>query len=231
MKIHYLGGLLALGISTGMAGAKEQQMGSDTSSKQPSGSQATAGSSESPGIERPDSSTREMPNGTQGVTNTQSQSQTQAIPDRNIASVSFQSGQSDISANNAATLRSSINAAQQNGEIQKAVVAAWPDQLGTQNSNTNQVTQNLAQQRADAIERQLKDSGIQNVQTHVMTDSEPTWVESTFSAVPNPMGTDSTASTGTNATADQVRSILREEGGPGKAVVILQSEPAPTVAE
>ena len=143
--------------------------------------------------------------------------------DKDITTVNFKKGSSNLSNAEISSLKSLVTAAKKNGVVEEFVVAAWSDQeYPTAPDQKLTVKQrDLADKRNDQIKNVLKEADSGTVSTYSMAE-RPSWIAKTFNTEDAQV-----KGAGKNSSADDQAEIhigkrLRDKGGPSKAVVVVK---------
>lgn len=137
--------------------------------------------------------------------------------------VNFQPGQATLSETEKENLRNMGRTMRQHGEIRQAKIAAWSDKPHPRTGNLSREDRKLADRRLDEIERFLEDDqNITSVKEFNMAERS-SWVGRMFHTEQAELDAEFARRGKTEVTNDEFR-VIRQEGGPSKAVVILKHE-------
>lgn len=142
---------------------------------------------------------------------------------KHTATVSFEPGKSTLSAGERQNLAAVVAAVRQDATIGSAIVAAWSDQEypASKDQSLAKAERQLADARLASVREALTNLGVSSVETHSMAE-HPSW----FSRL---MNTEDTKVKGEGKVKDandemimEIGKLLRDRGGPGKAVVLIR---------
>ena len=144
---------------------------------------------------------------------------------KDTATISFEKGKHAVSESERSNIAAVVSAVRSNATISKAVIAAWSDKEYPikKGQNLEKSDRRLATQRAEAIRESLKALDVRDVEIHSMAE-HPTWYGRL-------LNTEDTVVKGEGKIKDtddqhiaEIGRVLRDKGGPGKAVVILRQK-------
>lgn len=146
---------------------------------------------------------------------------------QDYATIEFKKGSSDITESSKKSLKSMIDAARSRGEIDQLHVAVFADKAFPAGANAKDLPdadRTLVQNRIDAIDKYVKDGlNVSGIESYNMAersnwfarafDTKDAELKSLFSQQGAPADVD-----------PQELSVVKKEGGPSKAVVLLEME-------
>jgi len=146
---------------------------------------------------------------------------------KDTATISFEKGKHVVSESERSNLAAVVSAVRSNADISKAVIAAWSDKEYPMKKDQalEKSDRRLANQRAESVRESLMNLGVRDVEIHSMAE-HPNWFGRLFN-------TEDTVVKGEGKIKDindehiaEIGRVLRDKGGPGKAVVILRQKAA-----
>ena len=146
--------------------------------------------------------------------------------DKNISTITFTEGSSNLSDTEQSSLKALVTAAKANGIVDKFVVASWSDQEYPtgKDAKLSSKQRDLADKRNDAIKRVLKAADANDVDTFTMAE-RPTWIGKTFNTEDAQIKGAGKANDMEEAQVTSIGRRLRDKGGPGKSVVVVKYKP------
>ena len=143
------------------------------------------------------------------------------LQDKDMTSISFTTNSAKLSKSEIQSVKSFVDREKTAGtKVDSYIVAAWSDQDYTGTKQTSG-EQKLANNRAKAVEKALKDAGAKSVSTYEMTD-DPSWIAKVFSTIDAELKGAGRTSTTDEKALSEIGQTLRSKGGPGKVVVIAK---------
>ncbi len=142
---------------------------------------------------------------------------------RDYTVITFENGSDQLSDSEKENIRSMVEKARTAGEIENVRVVAWSDrQLPSGREELSKADRDLAKSRLDNIENFVKkELGLRSVKTYSMAEHK-NFISRTFHAAEEELrsifgrrGAD------TEVSHDEMR-VIKDKGGPMKAVIILQ---------
>jgi hypothetical protein len=142
---------------------------------------------------------------------------------KDMTSVTFPKGSDNLSKTDKDHLATLARETNQDATVDKLIVASWSDKEypAQKDAKLDSADRRLADQRADAVKKALKDAGAKSVETFSMAD-HPSWLAKTFNTENAKLkGERKVKSTDDEIIADLGRQI-RAKGGPSTAVIIVK---------
>lgn len=163
----------------------------------------------------------------QSTTSSGMQPQTEKGKIFESAAISFEEGKATLSDQDKSKLRDLAQSLKQNlpegAKISRAKLAVWSDQEHPQKGNLSKADRQLANQRSKNIQDFLKsDVGVSRVTTFNMTENRH-WVGRMFHREEAELDA-AFSQKGEKPVTQKEFSAIKDEGGPSKAVVILEHD-------
>jgi len=145
--------------------------------------------------------------------------------DKDITTVKFNRDSAVLSDSEKSSLRSLVEAAKANKNIDRFIVAAWSDREypASKDQKLSKTERDLAKNRMDTIQAFLKDVGAKDVDTYSFAE-HPSWLARVFN-------TEQAQIKGAGKVKDEEERIvadigkrLRDKGGPGTGVVVVKTK-------
>jgi outer membrane protein OmpA-like peptidoglycan-associated protein len=142
---------------------------------------------------------------------------------KNTSTVNFATKSSTLTPGEIENITAVVNAAKNTGVVSRVIVAAWSDQEYPtgKGANLSKEQIDLAKARAEGIKQALEKLEVKNIETFTMTEN-PSWFGRLFN-------TDETKIKGAGQISDpddrlleEIGRTIKEQGGVGKAVVIVR---------
>lgn len=145
--------------------------------------------------------------------------------DKASTSVSFPKGKSTLTQEETQKLKSYVNDMKNKYRVDTMIVAAWADRDYPPNGETlGDAASKLAEARAEAVQKALKNGGAGDVDTYKMVE-RPNWFQKVFATRGAELkGAADSDNWLTDDVAKDIGSKLRAKGGPGKVVVVTRFE-------
>lgn len=150
------------------------------------------------------------------------------ILDKNVLEISFKKGSANLSEGDRVKLRSLIKSAREEGKIDKVIVATYADKAyrDTANNTYTDAEKDLAEKRADNLEKVLDEIGAGDVDTYNMAE-KPNWFEKNLKTDDATVkkavkGEQSEQKDSENQRLTAIGKALKKEGGASKAVIIIE---------
>jgi hypothetical protein len=146
------------------------------------------------------------------------------LVDKESIKVNFKSGSAEVSVGEQNDLKALVAARQKKGPIARVIIAAWSDK----DYPARKEEQLTAQDRSLALERGanlvsvLKGFGISNLETYSMAEY-PAWISTTLTIKTSKAKGSNTNKDQDDARTQEIAKKLKNRGGKGKAVVLIQN--------
>lgn len=142
---------------------------------------------------------------------------------KDTATVAFKSGSSVLSESERQNLAAIVSAVRMDATVSSAIIAAWSDKEypATKGERLSESERSLADARLAVIEGSLLSLGIKNVETHTMAQ-HPSWIGKLLNTKDAKVKGEGTVEDANDQLATEIGQVLRDKGGPNKAVIIIR---------
>jgi len=142
---------------------------------------------------------------------------------KDTATVSFESGRANISEEERRNLAAVVSAVRADATIASAVVGAWSDKdfPGNKGQQLSTSERRLADERVAAVKDLLINLGVSSFETYTMAESV-SWMGRLFNTDDAKVKGEGRLGDANDQVAAEIGRVLRDKGGPGKAVVIIR---------
>ena len=142
---------------------------------------------------------------------------------KDTVTVAFVSGSSVLSENERKNLMAAVAALRNDSRLSSAIVAAWSDKEypATKGQHLSKSDNHLADARNSVIKKSLSSLGVKSIETHTMAQ-HPSWIGKLFNTDDAKMKGEGVVNDSHDQLINEMGQVLRDKGGPGKAVVILR---------
>ncbi len=149
---------------------------------------------------------------------------------KDTASISFTAGSATVSEGERKNLAAVVAAVRADANIATAIVAAWSDKNypESEGQELSKADRKLAYDRAKATEKVLQGLGVKSVEIHSMAE-RPTWLGKLFNTEDAKLKGEGVLRDANDQLDHDIGKILRNNGGPGRAVVVVRREGDRTV--
>lgn len=143
--------------------------------------------------------------------------------DKEHVTLNFKTGSTTLPQNEIDELKTLVDASKNKAAIEKVIVATWSDKEYPAGSGEklSDADRKLAEQRADTIKKALSSLGVAKVETFSMAE-HPSWIAKTFNTEQAKVKGQGEVKSADDALASEIGKKLRENGGPGTAVVLVR---------
>ena len=150
---------------------------------------------------------------------------TYEILGKDTATVSFAPGSSDLSESEKKNLAAVVNAVRNNANISSAIVAGWSDldYPQTKGLKLGKAERTLAEARIKKVKSALIDLDVKLVTTHSMAE-HPSWLGKLLNTEDTKLKGEGKITDANDHLTEAIGKIMRENGGPGKVVVIVRRQ-------
>jgi hypothetical protein len=147
------------------------------------------------------------------------------ILDKDTVAVDFKNKSSALTDDERKNIEAVVNAVRSDSKVSSVIAAGWADKEYPANKGQSlaQSERNLANARTAAVKDALKKIGIDTVEAHSMAE-QPSWIGKLFNTKDAVVKGDGTVDNANDKLTADLGRILKENGGPGKVVVIVRRE-------
>lgn len=158
-----------------------------------------------------------------GETGTDQMARTNVEMGRDYTVVTFERGSDQLTENEKSNIRSVVEKAKALGEIENVRIVAWSDkQLPSGREELSKADRDLAKARIDNIENFVKkDLGMRGVKSYSMAEHK-NFIARAFNAAEEELRSIFGRRGAETDVSQEEMKVIKEKGGPMKAVVILQ---------
>jgi hypothetical protein len=142
---------------------------------------------------------------------------------KDTTTLSFEGGSTNLSEADRKNLAAVVAAVRVNATISSAIIAAWSDKDYPSNKGQKLGSdqRRLADERATKIRKALNSLGISEVEAHSMAE-QPGMLGKLFNTTDTMVKGEGKVDDPNDRFNEEIGEILRDHGGPGKAVVIIR---------
>lgn len=142
---------------------------------------------------------------------------------KDTAIVTFEPGSSILSESERKNLAAVVSAVRNDANISLAIVAAWADKEypATKGQQLGKAERQLAEARVAIVKEALDNLGVKTIETHSMAE-QPSWIGKLLNTEDTKVKGEGKVKDANDQLTAEIGRILRDKGGPGKAVVIVR---------
>jgi len=142
---------------------------------------------------------------------------------KDTTTMSFEAGSANLSEAERQNLAAVVAAVRANATISSAIIAAWSDKEYPTNKGQKLGSdqRQLAEDRATKLKKALNSLGISDVEAHSMAE-QPGMLGKFFNSTDTMVKGEGKVDNANDRYNEEIGEILRDHGGPGKAVVIIR---------
>lgn len=143
--------------------------------------------------------------------------------DKEHVTLNFKNGSTTLEQSELDELKTLVDASKNKAAIEKVMVATWSDKEypAGQGEKLAEADTKLAEQRAETIKKALSGLGVAKVETYSMAE-HPNWISKAFNSEQAKVKGEGTVKSADDQLASEIGKKLRENGGPGTAVVLVR---------
>lgn len=143
--------------------------------------------------------------------------------DKNMTTIKFANRSDTLSEAEITRLRAFAKASKDEANLDQIVVAAWSDKEypAARDENLEKSDRDLADKRAEAVKKVLKDAGAKDVDTYSFAE-HPSWLSRIFNTEQAKLKGSGKVKDSEDRVIASLGKQLRAKGGPGSTVVILK---------
>lgn len=169
-----------------------------------------------------------MAEGNQPSTIEKVQTKVYEVLDKDMMAIKFAKDSDALTDAEKQTIRAFVTAANNNGKVDKFIVAAWSDEeMPKGGKKLSEKQKNLADDRNHAVKQALKEAGADDVEGFTMA-VDANWIQKTFNTEGAQLRGEGKVKDAEDQITANIGQRLRSKGGPGTAVIVAKYDVAAT---
>jgi hypothetical protein len=147
------------------------------------------------------------------------------ILDKDTVTVEFKAKSSALAEDERKDLEAVVNAVRADSKVSSVIVAGWADKEypATKGESLGSAERKLAKARSESVKAALNRIGVKTVEAHSMAE-QPSWIGKMFNTKDTVVKGEGVVDSADEKLSADLGRILKENGGPGKVVVIVRRE-------